>query len=114
MENTEERFERPGQPELPVDYFLVVAHFEEWYVSREMAQAIEASLNQTPAPQWVMFVDLTGARVRSTNMTRSEEHTSELQSLTNLVCRLLLEKKKDTPRLGDERNVRAGRPNARP
>src|SRR5438046_8454261 len=28
--------------------------------------------------------------------TRSEEHTSELQSLTNLVCRLLLEKKKKT------------------
>src|SRR5262249_57294755 len=27
---------------------------------------------------------------------RSEEHTSELQSLTNLVCRLLLEKKKTT------------------
>ena len=26
--------------------------------------------------------------------TRSEEHTSELQSRTNLVCRLLLEKKK--------------------
>src|SRR5437016_9622460 len=31
-------------------------------------------------------------RMRST--LRSEEHTSELQSLTNLVCRLLLEKKK--------------------
>src|SRR5437016_7991794 len=29
---------------------------------------------------------------------RSEEHTSELQSLTNLVCRLLLEKKKTDPR----------------
>src|SRR5438093_6845225 len=28
---------------------------------------------------------------------RSEEHTSELQSLTNLVCRLLLEKKKIKP-----------------
>src|SRR5437016_8768496 len=28
------------------------------------------------------------------DMMRSEEHTSELQSLTNLVCRLLLEKKK--------------------
>src|SRR5437016_10888262 len=27
-------------------------------------------------------------------LVRSEEHTSELQSLTNLVCRLLLEKKK--------------------
>src|SRR5438046_3462438 len=30
--------------------------------------------------------------------TRSEEHTSELQSLTNLVCRLLLEKKKKRSR----------------
>src|SRR5262249_60948446 len=30
---------------------------------------------------------------------RSEEHTSELQSLTNLVCRLLLEKKKRQRRL---------------
>src|SRR5438270_5748682 len=28
---------------------------------------------------------------------RSEEHTSELQSQSNLVCRLLLEKKKTTP-----------------
>src|SRR5262249_61249990 len=28
-------------------------------------------------------------------LVRSEEHTSELQSLTNLVCRLLLEKKKN-------------------
>src|SRR5205085_10491749 len=28
---------------------------------------------------------------------RSEEHTSELQSQSNLVCRLLLEKKKQTP-----------------
>src|SRR5438093_3759845 len=31
---------------------------------------------------------------------RSEEHTSELQSLTNLVCRLLLEKKKQRIPLG--------------
>src|ERR1022692_5333255 len=29
--------------------------------------------------------------------SRSEEHTSELQSPCNLVCRLLLEKKKQTP-----------------
>src|SRR5260370_18519851 len=29
---------------------------------------------------------------------RSEEHTSELQSHLNLVCRLLLEKKKRTPK----------------
>src|SRR5256885_11916538 len=33
--------------------------------------------------------------VRSLPSARSEEHTSELQSPCNLVCRLLLEKKKD-------------------
>src|SRR5437016_14340623 len=33
-------------------------------------------------------------RVATKKSRRSEEHTSELQSLTNLVCRLLLEKKK--------------------
>src|SRR5688572_33487748 len=32
----------------------------------------------------------------SARTTRSEEHTSELQSQSNLVCRLLLEKKKIT------------------
>src|SRR5258706_15944411 len=32
--------------------------------------------------------------IQRLNLARSEEHTSELQSLTNLVCRLLLEKKK--------------------
>src|SRR2546430_9629322 len=31
-------------------------------------------------------------------VSRSEEHTSELQSQSNLVCRLLLEKKKNTQR----------------
>src|SRR5690606_42059318 len=33
-------------------------------------------------------------RHRRTRLARSEEHTSELQSRENLVCRLLLEKKK--------------------
>src|SRR5438046_7265669 len=34
---------------------------------------------------------------------RSEEHTSELQSLTNLVCRLLLEKKNQNKEQYDEK-----------
>src|SRR5258706_7476294 len=40
------------------------------------------------------FGPLRHARPEAT--VRSEEHTSELQSLTNLVCRLLLGKKKKT------------------
>src|SRR2546430_12736247 len=39
-----------------------------------------------PARRWL--------RSRFLNSRRSEEHTSELQSQSNLVCRLLLEKKK--------------------
>src|SRR5438105_10508094 len=46
-------------------------------------------------------------------LARSEEHTSELQSRVDLVCRLLLEKKKTrhinprTPRLGSAQLARA-------
>src|SRR2546430_7361493 len=39
-------------------------------------------------------------RRRSRRQRRSEEHTSELQSQSNLVCRLLLEKKKNITRRG--------------
>src|ERR1019366_4462327 len=42
----------------------------------------------------------------SAGPTRSEEHTSELQSLTNLVCRLLLEKKKAEPSSATTRETR--------
>src|SRR5688572_32511183 len=38
--------------------------------------------------------DLPGVILFLRNAARSEEHTSELQSQSNLVCRLLLEKKK--------------------
>src|SRR2546427_4477077 len=48
-------------------------------------------------------------------LARSEEHTSELQSQSNLVCRLLLEKKKAAPDAGSgeesaERRRRPRRP----
>src|SRR5437016_9489460 len=46
----------------------------------ELAQQASRRMRPQPGPH--------GSR------RRSEEHTSELQSLTNLVCRLLLEKKK--------------------
>src|SRR5699024_2201198 len=39
---------------------------------------------------------LTGFLIPETDSQRSEEHTSELQSRFDLVCRLLLEKKKNT------------------
>src|SRR5437016_10499795 len=44
----------------------------------------------------------TMSRARTPTISRSEEHTSELQSLTNLVCRLLLEKKKKKKKKNNE------------
>src|SRR5690348_17973522 len=42
-------------------------------------------------------VQLEHAAVEIGRLDRSEEHTSELQSPVHLVCRLLLEKKKNKP-----------------
>src|SRR3712207_7591949 len=44
----------------------------------------------------VAGVSSTGSAIPVTGTVRSEEHTSELQSRQYLVCRLLLEKKKNT------------------
>src|SRR2546427_6992126 len=56
-------------------------------MSRDIAASIRARLKQCA-----------DARRQDFNLTRSEEHTSELQSQSNLVCRLLLEKKKTSPK----------------
>src|ERR1035438_5816068 len=42
----------------------------------------------------VLFACVAASALEPANPNRSEEHTSELQSLRHLVCRLLLEKKK--------------------
>src|SRR2546430_8998575 len=56
-----------------------------------------------PAPlSWPSPGDSVGDSVPK-GMTRSEEHTSELQSQSNLVCRLLLEKKKKAPQQVNDR-----------
>src|SRR5438132_11275356 len=55
---------------------------------------------RTPAPsrlhEAVCLVRNCPGRRRLGHVPRSEEHTSELQSHSDLVCRLLLEKKKET------------------
>src|SRR5690242_21295360 len=48
------------------------------------------------APMWLCWQTSSGFSLTSdASSGRSEEHTSELQSHVNLVCRLLLEKKKE-------------------
>src|SRR5690606_39325969 len=62
---------------------------EERHVLRGQDLADDA-LVAVPAGELVAVLDL-----RLLRHVRSEEHTSELQSRENLVCRLLLEKKKE-------------------
>src|SRR2546430_8354077 len=60
----------------------------------DQPQSLDEQRKQLPdSPGVYMFKDADGGR--------SEEHTSELQSQSNLVCRLLLEKKKQNKVLLD-------------
>src|SRR5438270_3759783 len=46
------------------------------------------------AARWLTWISRSSCWQSTSAIVRSEEHTSELQSQSNLVCRLLLEKKK--------------------
>src|SRR2546423_10192171 len=58
-----------------------------------------AARSACAAPPWESAASILA---RASVLTRSEEHTSELQSLAYLVCRLLLEKKKGTQSAADQ------------
>src|SRR5690348_17661203 len=58
---------------------------EEWKAAPRADRAVEAAL-------WKRL-----SAARNAFNKRSEEHTSELQSPVQIVCRLLLEKKKNPP-----------------
>src|SRR2546430_11572288 len=64
-----------------------------WTVAAQRAPT-HVRARQTDAPQIAKR-----SRKLMKHRTRSEEHTSELQSQSNLVCRLLLEKKKKPQQL---------------
>src|SRR5690606_41773238 len=67
--------------------------------SSDLSPTTSSSSSCTPPTSWWATTSRSVARrpatsASSPNSVRSEEHTSELQSRENLVCRLLLEKKK--------------------
>src|SRR5690625_6147319 len=54
--------------------------------------------NTKPSHSLSIFTVRLNSSFKCFSIIRSEEHTSELQSRGHLVCRLLLEKKKENPR----------------
>src|SRR5690606_39443420 len=74
---------------------------EESFCARGVARSIAAASHsssscraRSSARARRSMIAARGAKMKFAPIRRSEEHTSELQSRENLVCRLLLEKKK--------------------
>src|SRR2546426_7680476 len=75
----------------------VPPHIDVIFASLAEAVAQLPEWDADPRPGIVLAGDIATLAALTENchrVTRSEEHTSELQSPCNLVCRLLLEKKK--------------------
>src|SRR2546427_8839770 len=83
--------------------------------SEEPARALQAALAGVVADVEVRRrrVRAHGALVRQPGLRDRKEHTSELQSQSNLVCRLLLEKKKKNTSAYSNQKGECDRLNAR-
>src|SRR5947199_4559378 len=77
---------------MPFCFFTATTTTETYTLSLHDALPISSRLARAEGTRarLALHARLTGRRL----LLRSEEHTSELQSLRHLVCRLLLEKKK--------------------
>src|SRR5699024_12387612 len=72
-------------------------------------QGCGSAPSTAPPPDCCRNCCMISARpIRTSRCSRSEEHTSELQSRFELVCRLLLEKKKAQTVATGQRNRRVG------
>src|SRR5256885_10194308 len=69
-----------------------MSHRAQRMAQHHLRHRADAQLNLIPLID-ILSVMVAFLLVYSTEVERSEEHTSELQSPCNLVCRLLLEKK---------------------
>src|SRR2546430_11781978 len=75
-------------------FFNDTATTEIYTLSLHDALPISQQARFRPAPRPIPTLAPFRMLLRPRTGARSEEHTSELQSQSNLVCRLLLEKKK--------------------
>src|SRR5690606_42005698 len=73
----------------PFNHIAQAAGVDRMFVERcaVVAQALDAELAQRQLARWPDDLEQGGARILFLGVGRSEEHTSELQSRENLVCR---------------------------
>src|SRR5258706_11925800 len=82
------------QDELINVVFLKTRAYRDW-LSQTGNVMLTETMTQSLAGLSLALYARADDEISVLDFGRSEEHTSELQSLTNLVCRLLLEKKKN-------------------
>src|SRR3712207_8345191 len=80
---------------LGIEEELMIVDGETLELSNAIEQLLEDSVDGEIKPELMESV----LEISTNPCARSEEHTSELQSRQYLVCRLLLEKKKNLPGL---------------
>src|SRR3989475_2708733 len=95
-------FAQPHNREVVEQLRACGVHWEEGAAREQTAQplagmtvVLTGTLPTLGRDQAKEMLEAAGAKVSGSVSKRSEEHTSELQSQSNLVCRLLLEKKKN-------------------
>src|SRR5438874_3562957 len=87
-------------------FFIDPATAQIYTLSLHDALPISSRESAVPKPEPCPFRRRHLPRMRSTHpASRSEEHTSELQSRRDLVCRLLLEKKYQNHEIGERATV---------
>src|SRR2546430_3330004 len=87
----------PLHDALPIsvdDETFLILNDDRTYASQLLSSTSVTSFSIFFRPRMAEEVARTHALPTESLIERSEEHTSELQSQSNLVCRLLLEKKK--------------------
>src|SRR5258708_21696139 len=94
-------------------FFNDTATTEIYTLSLHDALPISEELVAGGLPRTKVVLRRNGVEVPAQHHFRSEEHTSELQSPDHLVCRLLLEKKKNGNFWSSSKGVRTGCGSAR-
>ena len=101
--------DQPVLEQTPASREWVETLFASGHIDRTGRQAALDILHPRGAWQaWLSQLLLILGAVLSLTGVRSEEHTSELQSRTNLVCRLLLEKKNKKDRKKKKKTEKTG------
>jgi hypothetical protein len=78
------------------DFFVVSTEGDTWCVSTEMARHIDAYLEADPMPRWVVFVDVTGARVRvrSDRIESLTQRSVEQRAISRTFERMAMEERR--------------------